>query len=128
MAKQIASPYTRQQQSVGAGGDAANLGSKGRNGGKHPLPLICPPGKEIVVVINNQTVKLPKGSMSSSATQVGSGGGTYSTGGTNSAIDSPLYTPAAGGRRGRRRPCPEQGFIQAPPEKKTVPLTFVRNS
>ncbi|AIQ21120.1 hypothetical protein H70357_33900 [Paenibacillus sp. FSL H7-0357] len=98
----IASPYTRQQQSVGAGGDAANLGSKGRNGGKHPLPLICPRGKEIVVVINNQTVKLPKGSMSSSATQVGSGGGTYSTGGTNSAIDSP-YTrqqQAVGGGAG----------------------------
>lgn len=87
----ISSPYTRQQQSVGAGGDAANLGSgsKGQRRGKTHLPLLYPCGKEVVVVINNQTVKLPRGSKSSSATQIGSGGGTYSTGGTNSAIDSP---------------------------------------
>lgn len=100
----IASPYTRQQQSVGAGGDAVNRGSKGKGyRGRHNarLPLIAG-GKEIVIVVNNQTVKLPKGSQSSSATQVGSGGGTYSTGGTNSAIESP-YTrqqQAVGGGAG----------------------------
>lgn len=85
----IASPYTRQQQSVGAGGDAANLGSKGQRGRRHQTPLLSSLFKEVVIVVNNQTVKLAKGSMSSSATQIGSGGGTYSTGGTNAAIESP---------------------------------------
>lgn len=85
----IASPYTRQQQSVGAGGDATNLGSKGKQRGAVKPPLLYPNQKEVVVVINNQTVKLPKRSQNASATQVASGSGTYSTGGTNSAIDSP---------------------------------------
>ncbi|AIQ32952.1 hypothetical protein P40081_36240 [Paenibacillus sp. FSL P4-0081] len=96
----IASPYTRQQESVGAGGTAANIGSRGSKGNKgckgqrgrrHHAPLIHPHGwgKEIVIVVNNQTVKLPGGSRSSSATQVGSGSGTYSSGGTNAAIESP---------------------------------------
>nr|WP_249901254.1 hypothetical protein [Paenibacillus sp. PK3_47] len=84
----IASPYTRQQQSVGAGGDAANFGSKGRSGRKQQPPLLSPSFKEIVIVVNNQTVRLARGSTGSSATQIGSGGGTYSTGGTNAAIES----------------------------------------
>ncbi|WNS42432.1 hypothetical protein LOS79_26145 [Paenibacillus sp. MMS20-IR301] len=90
----IASPYTRQQQSVGAGGDAANIGARG--GSKRPRSRrhesrLQPSGsgREVVIVVNDQTVKLPKGSKASSATQVGSGGGTYSTGGTNAAIESP---------------------------------------
>ncbi|SEU11291.1 hypothetical protein [Paenibacillus sp. NFR01] len=102
----IASPYTRQQQSVGAGGNAANLGgAKGRRGGRiRTLPPIVHGRKEIVVVVNNQTVKVPKGTGSSSATQVGSGGGTYSSGGTNAAIDSPgtRQQQAVGGGAGGR--------------------------
>ncbi|WP_410515290.1 hypothetical protein [Paenibacillus sp. BR2-3] len=91
----IASPYTRQQQSVGAGGDATNLGRQGKHGrpgrprGRYMNGSGFPGGKEVVVVVNTQTVKLSKRNKSSSATQVASGGGTYSTGGTNSAIDSP---------------------------------------
>ncbi|CQR58878.1 hypothetical protein [Paenibacillus riograndensis] len=98
----IASPFTRQQQSVGAGGDATNLGSRGQRGSKPHFPLPSLHGKEVVVVINNQTVKLPKGSKTSSATQVGSGGGTYSAGGTNAAIDSPAtrQQQAVGGGTG----------------------------
>ncbi|WP_150269966.1 hypothetical protein [Paenibacillus tepidiphilus] len=91
----IASPYTRQQQSVGAGG-------KWRRGGRQPFPLLHTVPKEVVVVINNQTVKLRAGSQSSSATQVGSGGGTYSTSGTNSTINSPFsrQQQAVGGGAG----------------------------
>lgn len=119
----IASPYTRLQESVGAGGYAANVdsrgsrGSKGSRGRRQHGPLLHPHGKEkeIVIVVNNQTVKLPRGSKSSSATQVGSGGGTYSTGGTNAAIESPgsRQQQAVGGGAGshasnraaaRRRP------------------------
>lgn len=87
----IASPHTRQQESVGAGGTAANTGSKGHQGTRRHAPLLRPRTgeKEIVIVVNNQTVKLPGGSRSSSATQVGSGSGTYSSGGTNAAIESP---------------------------------------
>lgn len=85
----IASPYTRQQQSVGAGGDATNLGGGGYKRGKAKPLLLYPYRKEVVVVINTQTVKLPKRSQNASATQVASGGGTFSTGGTNSAIESP---------------------------------------
>ncbi|CAM4203187.1 hypothetical protein PAPH110629_00270 [Paenibacillus phoenicis] len=46
-------------------------------------------GKEVVIVVNDQVVKLPRGQQSAAATQVASGGGRYSTGGTNSAISSP---------------------------------------
>lgn len=85
----IQSPNTRQQQSVGAGGKAKN---KSGNGGipihrSHAKPR-CRSGKEVVVVMNDQIVKLPKGQGNASATQVTSGAGTYSTGGTNSAISS----------------------------------------
>lgn len=85
----IASPYTRQQQSVGAGGDATNLGGRGKQHRTTKAPLLYPYRKEVVVVINTQTVKLSKRNQNSSATQVASGGGTFSTGGTNSAIESP---------------------------------------
>ncbi|RCX17776.1 hypothetical protein DFP94_108137 [Fontibacillus phaseoli] len=88
----ILSPLTRQQQSVGAGGKAKNLDTKGRKGrlsanGFALLPK--PHGKEVVIVINDQIVKLPKGFANASATQVTSGAGYYSSGGTNAAIESP---------------------------------------
>lgn len=86
----IKSPNTRQQQSVGAGGKAKN---KSGNGGvpihRSHAAARCRSGKEVVVVMNDQIVKLPRGQSNASATQVTSGGGTYSTGGTNSAISSP---------------------------------------
>lgn len=89
----ILSPLTRQQQSVGAGGLAKNLEAKGRRKGKPAasgLPLYPgAPGKEVVIIINDQIVKLPRGFTNASATQVSSGAGAYSTGGTNSAIESP---------------------------------------
>ncbi|MFP7288064.1 hypothetical protein SFC15_17765 [Shouchella clausii] len=89
----INSPNTRQQQSVGAGGTARNkgAGSKGAKGLRYanPLPVRTKrSGKHVVIVVNDQVVKLPKGQRTASATQVTSGAGTYSTGGTNSAIES----------------------------------------
>lgn len=86
----IKSPNTRQQQSVGAGGSARNKGGggqpPGRSGNVRVLRRI---GKEVVVVINDQIVKLSRRLSDSSATQIASGSGIYSTGGTNSAISSP---------------------------------------
>lgn len=86
----IRSPNTRQQQSVGAGGKATNRSGNGN------LPLRRTYsamrrrfGRAVVVVINDQIVKLPRSQRNASATQVAGGGGTYSTGGTNSAISSP---------------------------------------
>ncbi|TVX93435.1 hypothetical protein [Paenibacillus agilis] len=87
----IKSPYTQQQQSVGAGGTATNEWLKAadlkpyriNNRGKTRRPF-----KEIVVVLNDQIVKLPANAVNASATQVASGAGKYSTGGTNSAIES----------------------------------------
>jgi hypothetical protein len=87
----INSPYTKQQQSVGAGGTAKNKVVKGINGWRNGGALPSGIGvsrKEVVIVVNDQVVKLPKGSKNASATQVTSGGGVYSTGGTNSAIES----------------------------------------
>ncbi|MEV5026121.1 hypothetical protein MRBLPE1_001636 [Paenibacillus sp. LPE1-1-1.1] len=87
----IKSPNTQQQQSVGAGGTAKNKWLKGANGGLYhgntqPGTRRC--GKEIVIVLNDQIVKLPRNAANASATQVASGGGRYSTSGTNSAIES----------------------------------------
>lgn len=89
----INSPNTRQQQSVGAGGTARNKGvnNKGAKGLRYakPLPVRTKrSGKHVVIVVNDQVVKLPKGQQTASATQVATGAGTYSTGGTNSAIES----------------------------------------
>ncbi len=84
----INSPNTRQQQSVGAGGIAKNKGLKGRSSLYNPSANRRGYGKEVVIIINDQIVKLSKRHMNASATQVTSGGGTYSTGGTNSAIES----------------------------------------
>ncbi len=93
----IQSPHTYQQQSVGAGGIAKNLGLKDPK--DHPVSKHHPKHhakhgkfkhhqKEVVFVINKQIVKLPRGSRNASATQIASGAGKYSTGGTNSAIES----------------------------------------
>lgn len=88
----IKSPHSQQQQSVGAGGKAKNKLLKGAKGTFHDrrnLSEIRRKGKEIIVVINDQIVKLPKHAKNASATQVASGAGKYSTSGTNSAIESP---------------------------------------
>ncbi|WP_339220537.1 hypothetical protein [Paenibacillus sp. FSL W7-1332] len=94
----IKSPHTYQQQSVGAGGIAKNLGLKDpkdkdhfskhhpKHHSKHSKHKKNQ--KEVVFVINKQVVKLPKGGQNASATQIASGAGKYSTGGTNSAIES----------------------------------------
>lgn len=90
----IKSPHTYQQQSVGAGGIAKNLGLKDPQDQDHFSKHHSKHGKhrkhqkEVVFVINKQVVKLPKGSKNASATQIASGAGKYSTGGTNSAIES----------------------------------------
>ncbi|MFL0556165.1 MULTISPECIES: hypothetical protein [Paenibacillus] len=92
----IRSPYVRQQQSVGAGGKAFNKDGKGGlMGGRwssrnhRDTRGLLQRGKEVVIVVNDQVVKLPRGQQTAGATQVASGGGRYSTGGTNSAISSP---------------------------------------
>ncbi|NOU67718.1 hypothetical protein GC096_27205 [Paenibacillus sp. LMG 31461] len=86
----IKSPHSQQQQSVGAGGKAKNrIGAKGKLSSSKGLAEIRRKGKEIIVVINDQIVKLPKHAANASATQVASGAGKYSTSGTNSAIESP---------------------------------------
>ncbi|SIR55121.1 hypothetical protein SAMN05880570_4172 [Paenibacillus sp. RU4T] len=89
----INSPYTRQQQSVGAGGKAINKGAAGRSSRVYSPPFMQQArsigGKEVVIIVNDQVVRLPKGSPSSSATQIASGAGRFSTGGTNSTIESP---------------------------------------
>nr|WP_221626889.1 hypothetical protein [Cohnella lubricantis] len=91
----INSPKAQQQQSVGADGTAVNkelAGFKRIKGRPSATPLLYRPqpgsGQEVVIVLNDQIVKLPKRSRNASATQVASGGGVFSTGGTNSAIES----------------------------------------
>ncbi|WP_420808661.1 hypothetical protein [Cohnella luojiensis] len=87
----IESPNTQQQQSVGAGGTAKNKWFKGPNGGLYrgkTQPGKHRHGKEIIIVLNDQIVKFPRKAANASATQVASGGGRYSTSGTNSAIES----------------------------------------
>jgi hypothetical protein len=84
----IDSSNTRQQQSVGAGGKAKNLGMKGKQTEPHKKHRKRNNVKEFVIAINNQVVKRSKNNPNASATQVASGGGTNSTSGTNSAIES----------------------------------------
>jgi len=86
----IKSPYTQQQQSVGAGGKAKNKAVKGHSFSTSHFPSkkFRHDGKELIVVLNDQIVKLPKRFRNASATQIASGAGKYSTGGTNSAIQS----------------------------------------
>ncbi|MFF2889434.1 hypothetical protein [Paenibacillus sp. NPDC057967] len=86
----INSPDTFQQQSVGAGGIAKNKGLK--KGSKHKdkdRSRKHHQEKEVVILINEQVVRLPQGQELASATQVAGAAGSYSAAGTNSAIDSP---------------------------------------
>lgn len=94
----IHSPKTKQQQSVGSGGTALNLDRKGKSSRtafrRNPAPSTARPrhradGKEVVVVVNEQIVKLPQNMRNASATQVAGGAGKYGTSGTNAAISSP---------------------------------------
>lgn len=87
----INSPYTNQQQSVGAGGTARNKSIRESRNYRNARARVLTKrnGKEIIVVLNDQVVKFPRGQQNASATQVASGAGRYSTGGTNSAIGSP---------------------------------------
>jgi hypothetical protein len=82
----IDSSNTLQQQSVGAKGRARNLGMKGHQSEPHDKHGKLTDNEEITIVINNQINRTGKNT--SSATQVASGGGTDSTGGTNAAIQS----------------------------------------
>lgn len=89
----IRSPYTKQQESIGAGGKARNIGGTGAKG--KPARLLAAGGrgrcygKEAVIVLNEQIVRTPRNSRNASATQIASGAGSYSSSGTNSAIESP---------------------------------------
>lgn len=96
----IKSPHTQQQQSVGAGGTAKNIWVPDKHKHKYLHFGQSYPskprhqahrarGKEVIIVLNDQIVKLPKNAANASATQVASGAGKYSTSGTNSAIESP---------------------------------------
>jgi hypothetical protein len=92
----IKSPHTQQQQSVGAGGTAKNIWTPDKHGhlhrghghGHHSKHGHRAHRKEVIIVLNDQIVKLPKHAANASATQVASGAGKYSTSGTNSAIES----------------------------------------
>lgn len=86
----IGSKNTWQQESVGAGGKAFNKGgplqgrsSRNRNG---TIPRLRE--KEAVIVVNDQVVKLAERNRQASATQLASGAGRHSAGGTNAAIES----------------------------------------
>ncbi|WP_425452347.1 hypothetical protein [Paenibacillus cellulosilyticus] len=96
----IKSPHTEQQQSVGAGGTAKNVWVPDKHKhkylydhghghpSKHGHQAQRVHRKEVIIVLNDQVVKLPKNAANASATQVASGAGKYSTSGTNSAIES----------------------------------------
>jgi hypothetical protein len=81
----IDSSNTLQQQGVGAQGHAKNNGMKGDQIEPHAKHEEWKDGEELVIIINNQ---IHEAAGESSATQVASGGGTDSTGGTNAAIQS----------------------------------------
>lgn len=85
----IASPDTFQQESIGAGGKAMNKGQLRRAKGNRTNGGRSARGKEAIIVVNDQVVKLVRRDGQASATQIASGAGKYSTGGTNSAINSP---------------------------------------
>jgi hypothetical protein len=81
----IDSSNTLQQQSVGAQGRAKNIGMKGDQSEPHVKHEEWKDGEELCIIINNQINETPG---ESSATQVASGSGTDSAGGTNAAIQS----------------------------------------
>lgn len=85
------SSNTEQQESVGAEGKAKNEGMEGKQREPHEKGKKCCDENEIVIVLNNQihlTHEESETESTSSATQVASGGDTYSASGTNSAIES----------------------------------------
>ncbi len=81
----IDSSNTQQQQSVGAQGKAKNYGMKGYQLEPHEKQGGWKDDEEVTIVINNQVNET---SGTSAATQVASGSGTDSAGGTNAAIAS----------------------------------------
>ncbi len=81
----IDSSNTEQQQSVGAQGRAKNFGMKGNQSEPHDIQGEWNADEELTIIINNQVNET---SGESSATQVASGGGIDSAGGTNAAIQS----------------------------------------
>lgn len=81
----IDSSNTLQQQSVGAQGKARNLGMEGEQSEPHDTCGNWNDEDTVTIVINNQ---LNGAIGDSSATQVGSGGGNDSAGGTNAAVQS----------------------------------------
>lgn len=81
----IDSSNTEQQQSVGAEGEAKNFGMNGNQYEPHEKHGNWCDDEELVIVINNQ---INQAENVSSATQVASGSGTDSAGGTNAAIAS----------------------------------------
>ncbi|WP_438824414.1 hypothetical protein [Bacillus sp. JJ63] len=85
-------PNTTQLAS-GAGrssaeGKAKNEGMEGTQYESHENHKTCCAEEEIIIIINNQINYAGENDSNSSATQVASGGGTYSTSGTNSAIEN----------------------------------------
>ncbi len=81
----IDSLNTQQQQSVGAQGTAKNLGMKGNQSEPHDKHGAWTDDEELTIIINNQINETVG---ESSATQVASGSGNDSAGGTNAAIQS----------------------------------------
>lgn len=83
----IDSSNTRQQGTVGAGGEAINKGISGDQIEPHKKKKETSDEEaEFVIIINNQINKTRK--EQASATQVASGGGEDSAAGTNAAIKS----------------------------------------
>ncbi|MET3292966.1 UNVERIFIED_CONTAM: hypothetical protein ABID98_005663 [Brevibacillus sp. OAP136] len=100
----IEASNTVQQQSVGAQGKARNVGLNGKQSQPQTKSTRLPNKNDLVIVMNNQTVKRANRSTASSATQVASGAGRLSAGGTNAAIDSAntKQQHAVGGSKGAR--------------------------
>ncbi|MFD0771498.1 hypothetical protein ACFQZ1_22430 [Bacillus sp. CGMCC 1.60114] len=71
-----------------AEGKAKNEGIEGTLHEPHENHKTCCAEEEIIIIINNQINYAGENDSNSSATQVASGCGTYSTSGTNSAIES----------------------------------------
>lgn len=91
----IDSSNTQQQQSVGGAGIAKNIGMGGEQVEHHVKHDKNGKEDEIVIVINNQIslaskeeTEEPEPQVTASATQVASGAGIDSAGGTNAAIGS----------------------------------------
>lgn len=84
----VASSNTQQQQSVGAEGEAGNSGMGREQTERHIKHRKRKDEEEIVIVVNNQMNVSEQSSTPTAATQVASGGGTFSASGTNASIES----------------------------------------